>query len=282
MYRHKRKYCEYNKICSDNTVNILEKQNEILEKKNQELIDIVKSQSKSVENNSETIKKSMSALSYVAKQYPNAPPIEELEYDKFNQITKCLMYDKKSKKKINYSIEEIILFYFKNDKLPEILGKAIVEEYKKDNPNNQSMWASDVSRLTFIVKSVMGKTKKSKWISDKNGVHFTELIIKPMFDIIKEKMRDFIKDERLEDSEIRDDKMEDITTRLSNMQLAGELIAMINLNKYDTKVLKYVTPYFNLTIDSSDSDSHESDKKEIKKSYDSTTESESESSSDEK
>ena len=64
------------------------------------------------------------------------------------------------------------MFYFERNNLPEILGKAIVEEYKKDDPNDQSMWSSDVSRLTFIVKSVMGKSK-SKWVSDKNGVHFT-------------------------------------------------------------------------------------------------------------
>jgi hypothetical protein len=117
------------------------------------------------------------------------------------------------------------------------------------------MWTSDVSRLSFIVKSVIGKTKKSKWISDKNGVHFAELIIKPMFEIIKEKMRKYIKSERLEESEIRDEEMEDITTRLSNMQLAGELIRLINLNKYDAKVLKYVTPYFNLNVDNTSDDS---------------------------
>ena len=73
-----------------------------------------------------------------------------------------------------------------------------------------------------------------------------------MFEIIKEKMRDYIKNGRLEESEIRDNQMENITIRLGNMQLAGELIRSINLSKYDGKVLKYVAPYFNLTIDSSD------------------------------
>jgi hypothetical protein len=128
------------------------------------------------------------------------------------------------------------------------------------------MWSSDVSRLTFIVKSVFGKAKakKSKWVSDKNGVHFTDLIIKPMFEIIKEKMRDYIKNGRLEESEIRDNKMEDITIRLGNMQSAGELIRLINLNKYDGKVLKYVAPYFNLTIDSSDESESSDDFEEEK------------------
>ena len=66
------------------------------------------------------------------------------------------MYDKKSKKKMNYSVEKIILFHFKNDTLSKTLGKAIVEEYKKDDLEDQSMWSSDVSRLSFIVKSVSG------------------------------------------------------------------------------------------------------------------------------
>lgn len=59
-----------------------------------------------------------------------------------------------------------------------------------------------------------------------------------MFEIIKEKMRAYIKNERLEESEIRDDEMECITLRLANMQLAGELISLINLNRFDGKVLK--------------------------------------------
>ena len=73
-----------------------------------------------------------------------------------------------------------------------------------------------------------------------------------MFEIIKEKMREYIKNERFEESEIKDDKMEDIAIILANMQLAGELIRTINLNKFDGKVLKYVAPYFNLGVDASD------------------------------
>jgi hypothetical protein len=240
-------------------IDTLEKQNQTLGKQNEKLMNIVEKQTNTAENNSETIKKSINVLSFVTKQYPNAPPIEELEYDKFNKITKCLMYDRKNKKKIKRPLEEIILFHFKNDDLCKVLGKAIVEEYKKDDPEDQSMWASDVSRLTFIVKNAIGKNKKSKWISDKNGVHFTELIIKPMFEIIKEKMREYIKNGGLKESEIRDEDIDNITIRLANMQLAGELIRLINLNKYDGKVLKYVAPYFNLIIDSSDSESEESD-----------------------
>jgi hypothetical protein len=53
--------------------------------------------------------------------------------------------------------------------------------------------------------------------------------------------------------------MEDITTRLGNMQLAGELIRLINLNRYDAKVLKYVAPYFNLNVESSDESGLSSD-----------------------
>jgi hypothetical protein len=257
LYRHQKYRCEIRIETKDVQIENVE-----LKKQNETLMDIVKKQTNTAENNSEAIKKSMNVLSFVTKQYPNAPPIEELEYNKFNKITKCLMYDNKNKKKTNYSMEEIILFYFERNKLAEILGKAIVEEYKKDDPEDQSMWSSDVSRLTFIVKSAIGKNKsksKSKWISDKNGVHFTELIIKPMFEIIKEKMREYIKNERLEESEIRDDEMDCVTLRLGNMQLAGELIRLINLNKYDTKVLKYVAPYFNLNVDSSDESSFSSD-----------------------
>ena len=135
MYKHMKYRCT-----DKNEINDLKKQNE-------KLMDIVQKQTNTAESNAETIKKSMNVLSFVTKQYPDAPPIEELEYDKFNKITKCLMYDRKSKKKINRTIEEIILFHFKNDTLSETLGKTIVEEYKKDNPNDQSMWPRQYSHL---------------------------------------------------------------------------------------------------------------------------------------
>lgn len=255
MYRHKRKVCKNIKNASI-AKNEMSDNEEIknLKKQNQELMDIVKSQSKSVENNSETIKKSMNVLSYVTKQYPNAPAIEELEYDKFDQLSKSLMYDK-SKNKINHSIEEIILFHFKNNTLPETLGSAIVEEYKKDNPEDQSMWASDVSRLAFIVKSAIGSTKKSKWIQDKNGIHFMEMIIQPMFDIIKNKLRKYVKYKILEESNVKNKNVDDVVIKFKNMHIANELIKMINSDKYNRKVLKYVAPYFNLNIDDPDSES---------------------------
>jgi hypothetical protein len=135
LYRHQKHRCEVMIETKDVQIEVVE-----LKKQNQTLMDIVKKQTNTAESNAETIKKSMNVLSFVTKQYPNAPPIEELEYDKFNKITKCLMYDEKSKKKIKYSLEEIIIFYFKNNNLPEVLGKAIVEEYKKDDPEDQSMW----------------------------------------------------------------------------------------------------------------------------------------------
>ncbi len=141
MYRHKREYCKHNQnVNGEPIVKKLEETIDKLEKQNQTLMDIVKKQTNTVENNSETMKKSMNVLSFVTKQYPNAPAIEELEYNKFDKMSKYLMYDNKNKKKTNYSLEEIILFYFKRNKLAEILGKAIVEEYKKEDPNDQSMW----------------------------------------------------------------------------------------------------------------------------------------------
>ena len=50
----------------------------------------------------------------------------------------------------------------------------------------------DISRLTFIVKDIIGKTKKSKWITDKKGLHITQAIINPMMEIIKEKLVKFV------------------------------------------------------------------------------------------
>jgi hypothetical protein len=110
LYRHQKHRCEVITGTKDVQTENLE-----LKKQNEKLIDIVQKQTNTVESNAETIKKSMNVLSFVTKQYPNAPPIEELEYDKFNKITKCLMYDNKTKKKTKHPLEDRTLFACANN-----------------------------------------------------------------------------------------------------------------------------------------------------------------------
>lgn len=202
-------------------------------------------------------KKSMNALSYALNNFDDAPPIGLLEDDKFNKMTKCLIYDDNGNKKTNKSVEEIIIFHYKKDTLVKVLGELITNEYKKADPNKQSIWSSDISRLTFIVRDIIGKTKKSKWITDKKGLHITQTIINPMMSIIKDKLIKFVNKSGKIINKSKIDNEDETKNILSKMHDANLALLAIKLGKIHSEVLKYIAPYFNLSIDnvSNESDS---------------------------
>jgi hypothetical protein len=184
IFKHKQSLWKHKKFRCDEKKNNDEKI-KTLEKQLSQALSIA-------DNNSKTIKKSMSTLNYILKNYSDAPAIALLEDDQFDKLSKLLVYDDKGKKKTNKSIEEILIFHHKQGTFADVLGDLIVRTYKKKDPAKQSAWSSDIARLTFIVKDIVGKTKKSKWVVDKKGLHFTEVIIIPLMNKIKELLVDYV------------------------------------------------------------------------------------------
>jgi hypothetical protein len=240
----------------------LKKQNRTITEEKNKLIDLATS-------NSDVAKKSMSIMTYALKHFNDAPPIGLLEDEQFNKMSNLLIYDDNGKKKTNKSIEEIIIFHHKQNTLNKIIGDLIVGVYKKNDPKKQSTWSSDVSRLTFIVRDIVGKGNKSKWIMDKKGIHITQTIINPLMDKIKVSLSDYItkcgkKINRITSKSILSDDEENITKELLlKMQEANLTLLTIKLAKIHSEILKYIAPFFNLNIDdhskNSDSDSESSD-----------------------
>ena len=92
-----------------------------------EAIDILKTQS--VATNT-IATRSVSALSYLATKYKNAPPLKQLEHDDVKKILKCDEEDE---------ITEKILGKYEMGTLDEFIGDIIVGFYKTKNPNDQSI-----------------------------------------------------------------------------------------------------------------------------------------------
>ena len=233
MYRHMKYRCK-EKISLQNKNEILEKQNKELNTENKKLIDTNL-------NNSEVTKKSVNVMTYALKHFQDASPVGLLEDDKFDEMTKFLIYDEDGNKKTNKSVEEIIIFHYKKDTLIKVLGELIVNKYKKTNPKKQSIWSSDISRLTFIVRDIIGKTKKSKWITDKKGIHITQTVINPMMDIIKKRLIKFVNKSGKIINETKD--------ILSKMHDANLALLAIKLGKIHSEILRYIAPHFNFNID---------------------------------
>ena len=113
----------------------------------------------------------VSVKNYVQQNYPNAPVLESLddyakiEYDDDNFI-------------------DTLTYNYNNKCLHKYLGDFIIKYYKKDDPTKQSMWSSDTSRLTYIVKELL-VNNKSIWNHDSKGIKTKNYIINPLLKYIR-------------------------------------------------------------------------------------------------
>ena len=119
------------------------------------------------------VKKSVSALTYSVKNYDDAPHIKSIDIEKigtFENTTKQIVED--------------ILSAYKHKTLNKYLGEIIVKLYKKDDPKSQSIWNTDDTRLTYLIKELFNN-KSSNWIVDKKGIKTVEYLIVPLLSHIK-------------------------------------------------------------------------------------------------
>ena len=119
------------------------------------------------------VKKSVSALTFVVNNYDEAPAIEAIS------MKEIVNFENTEKE-----IVDDILSAYKHKTLGKYLGDFIIKIYKKDKPEDQSIWNTDDSRLTYLIKELMGN-KSSNWIVDKKGIKTQMYIIEPLLLHIK-------------------------------------------------------------------------------------------------
>ena len=218
-------------------------------------------------------------MSYASSNLKNAPPIKQIRSDKF---VKMLNENNKSK---NFSVEAVILHQFKNNILHVYLGELILQYYKKDDPDDQSLWSTDVARSNFIIRCAVDGGNDSEWINDKSGTKIKKYIITPMMEKIKQMITVYL--------DALGDKM-----RGNNVDVYGmreyaedilkchEMISVILKKKIILKILKYISPKFDFEVDKkifkkdSNSEDEKPKKKNKTKMIESVSESDSESESE--
>jgi hypothetical protein len=129
---------------------------------------------------------SMSTINFLTAHRNSAPPLKELT----EQTAKlCIEYD-------NDDLVHLCISHQRHNSLHTFIGNIIAECYKTADPKDQSIWNSDVSRLTFIIRDKVkdmnvitkGKTTKyvDKWIQDKKGVKVNKKIITPILKFLRD------------------------------------------------------------------------------------------------
>jgi len=235
------------KICSSGIIEKYKQENSelkdfIKEQKNQFLRDIefYKSLIKeagvgtNITNNTTTnTQNNMSVQSLIISKHSNAPALEMATSDILELQLESDNIDENA---------ELILYYYRRKAIAAFIGDGIVSTYRKENPDDQSLWATDVSRLTMFIKKLMNGNE-SVWIPDKKGIKTREYLIDPLLDKVDEIMEAYVKDKHAYIKMKREiyPKLDD---DLEYMNLAAKLSNEIRHKKYHEEILRYIAPRF--------------------------------------
>ena len=172
------------------------------------------------------VKKSVSSLTYIVDHYENAPALQTITMDEIKTL------EDNEKKFI-----EDILSAFKHKTLGKFLGSFIIKLYKKDDPKIQSIWNTDDSRLTYLIKELLNN-KSSNWVIDKKGIKTTEYLIDPLLLHIKKLLTSYQKNLIIPDLNQNSVEVEFI---LENSKKIIELTNDIDDGLISKEVLKYIS-----------------------------------------
>ena len=162
------------------------------------------------------IKKSMNTLSYLLLNYKNAPHIKELS--DYSIICKNIT-----------ELVKNLTYYHDKNKLDKFIGDFIIKQYKREEPELQSIWSSDTDRLNYFICELI-KEQKTQWVLDKKGIKMSKYIIKPLLEYIHSMNSNYInqKNEEIIDNDTNVDKI------LKEMQILASINADIKNNKLST------------------------------------------------
>lgn len=119
---------------------------------------------------------------HIKKNFKNGPCIESLT--NYNDIRKGNIITSKNISEDVMFIDTIVCKYGCG-KLTQYIGNIIISFYKKENKLiDQSLWCSDISRLTFLVRILPKGSLTTTWISDPSGIIVREKVIQPLLEYI--------------------------------------------------------------------------------------------------
>lgn len=172
------------------------------------------------------VKKSVSAMTFASNNYSEAPSIKKITLE-----------DIKGYEPDTTKMAEHILFSYKHKILAKYLGDIILHTYKKDDPTKQSIWNTDDSRVTYIIKMLLVKNT-TNWVVDKKGVKTSTYIINPLLQHIKGILNEYNKNTKLDNIKYNREEMEAV---LDNSRALLKLVGEIDDGVICSQILKYIS-----------------------------------------
>jgi hypothetical protein len=233
---------------------LIKQNNKQLLKSKDEQIDLV--QNKSLESAKHAYSEGrMNALTFLSLSYNKTPKMPSLPRE-----SDYVVADVKSDKEIKYWIQqrpdfadefiaERLLHIYERKDFANYITNIIVKAYKKDDPAEQTFWASDVSRLIYIIRSTLNQ--KDEWIYDKKGGIIKESIIDPLLDEVHNIIIKYYKHmhDRYLHSVIKEES-DYYMSKLPILRIAENLIKDFKNRQYvKNQIIKTLAPKFYLDRD---------------------------------
>jgi hypothetical protein len=168
--------------------------------------------------------------------------IEDIDMDseELEELTKDEINDK-----INDLCVSQLVFEHNNDNLHTYITNIIAKEYTTEKPEDQRIWNTDKSRLSYIVREVMNK--KNEWIKDDKGKKVNEYVIEPFLKTVEDMITSYV--DRLSDV-IKNDKEDDINLStieiMTRISTATGIIKLIRNKKLNSKIVTEMTKHFGI------------------------------------
>jgi BED zinc finger len=199
---------------------------------------------RSVVNAAGTIaKNSVNTMSYIIKNFNNAPPLQPIDdYSQLQYDVKLLDSDKTIENHDN-ELVEIMIYYYNENTLDKYLGNFIIKLYKKDDPAQQSLWNSDTNRLTYVIRELLND--KSNWFVDKKGIKVCKCIIEPLLEHLIPIVQNYI---TKKSQDIALPSLDENHARriLLKLESAANILKKIQDQILANDIMKYITPFFYL------------------------------------
>ena len=222
----------FRKINANIEIENLKKENERIQKQAIEKEEFLKKQllktEKRADNYEEMIKsltcpQTINNITFIIKMYSDAPALEKLP-------SYGHMLEAKS-----MTFVEVVIMYGDDKKLDRFIGDFIVKTYKKDDPEEQSMWSSDIARLTYIINESC-KNGKTNWSYDKGGVRLKECIVEPILQYIRKELFNYY----------QKNMMCTETYQLKRQLAINNIIKIIDDDSLGNNIIKYIAPKFSI------------------------------------
>ena len=178
---------------------------------------------------------SMSILKYANLHMKDAEPLEKPNNE---TVLKVIGYkNPKNNESKNETYVKTAIHKFNHHIFHSFVGDMMIEYCKPKKTNKTNLITTDTSKLNFTImqKITKGKKEQKEWINDKSGKKFTEFVLNPVIDAVKQTLIEFVEFKKTKELN---------ESNLCLMAKCIELKRDIEANKFTNQILKYVAPHF--------------------------------------